>query len=71
MLGKIIAWLQQPTSVNGLGVMAAALAGGFSHAVPWPQAMAGLVGGAVLIAIPDNSGEHVFVERGLVRVLEG
>ena len=51
----ILRWFQQPSSVGGLSAIVGTLAGVASGQLTWAQAVPYLVGGAIAIALPDNT----------------
>jgi hypothetical protein len=51
----ILIWLQQPSSVAGISAMAGAVSGILAGQLTWAQAVPVLIGGAVAIALPDNT----------------
>ena len=68
-LKRLIAWLNAPTSRAGEVAVLGAFSAWLTNTVTWPQAVAAAVGGALLIALPDNSVARSDIEQIVQEVL--
>jgi hypothetical protein len=53
---KVLSWIRQPTTIQGIGLVAFAGLGYVLHALSTTIAESVLATGAILIGIPDNTG---------------
>ena len=58
-MNKIRAWTREPTSVAGLATILGTFTAMLSHQLSWAQAIPLLVGAAVSLVLPDNTGARV------------
>ncbi len=52
------AWLRQPTTVAGISALIATISALLMDQIAWAQAVPILVGSAVSMLLPDNTGAH-------------
>ena len=52
------AWLRQPTTVAGISAVIATVSALLMDQIAWAQAVPILVGSAVSMLLPDNTGAH-------------
>ncbi len=51
-------WLRQPTTIAGISALIATISGLLMDQIVWSQAVPLLVGSAVSMLLPDNTGAH-------------
>ncbi len=55
------AWVGQKTTIGGMGIVSAAVTGAINGTMTWQQAALGIVGGLVLMLLPENAGQRAAV----------
>ena len=56
-------WLRQPTTVAGISAVIATVSALLMDQIAWAQAVPILVGSAVSMLLPDNTGAHVQAQQ--------
>ena len=57
-MGDLRAWMRQPTTVAGISALVATTSALLMDQIAWAQAVPILVGSAVSMLLPDNTGAH-------------
>ena len=63
------AWLRQPTTVAGISALIATTSALLMDQIAWAQAVPILVGSAVSMLLPDNTGAHQQAQQLATEIL--